>query len=85
MVSQVGEPPSPRLSGLLTRDLPNGTTRWYTGVEREVELLGDSHTLFLTNVTCGDAGVYSCHLAAPVGEQNRDGEVFLTVTGKSRS
>ncbi|XP_070692247.1 CD83 antigen [Pempheris klunzingeri] len=77
---KVREPPSPRLSGLLTRDLPNGTTRWYTGVEREVELLGESRSILLPNVTCSDRGVYSCHLAAPVGEQNQDGEVILTLT-----
>ncbi|XP_041799360.1 CD83 antigen-like [Chelmon rostratus] len=77
---KVGEPPSPRLSGLLTRDLPNGTTRWYRGVEREVALLGESHSILLPNVTCGDSGVYMCHLAAPVGEQNREGKVLLTLT-----
>ncbi|XP_076592689.1 CD83 antigen [Chaetodon auriga] len=77
---KVGEPPSPRLSGLLTKDLPNGTTQWYTGVEREVQLLGESHSVFLPSVTCGDSGVYTCHLAAPVGEQNREGHVLLTVT-----
>ncbi|XP_071325534.1 CD83 antigen isoform X2 [Trachinotus anak] len=77
---KVLEPPSSRLSGLLTRDLLNGTTRWYTGVDREVELVGESRSIFLPNVTCGDSGVYMCHLAAPVGEQNRDGSVVLTVT-----
>ncbi|XP_070767850.1 CD83 antigen [Enoplosus armatus] len=77
---KVGEPPSPHLSGILIRDLPNGTTRWYSGVEREVELLGDSGSIFLPNVTCGDSGVYACHLAAPVGEQNREGQVLLTLT-----
>ncbi|XP_070821686.1 CD83 antigen [Chaetodon trifascialis] len=77
---KVGEPPAARLSGLLTKELPNGTTRWYTGVEREVELLGESHSVFLPSVTCEDSGVYTCHLAAPVGEQNRDGHVLLTVT-----
>lgn len=77
---KVGEPPSSRLSGLLTKDLPNGTTRWFTGLEREVELLGESHDILLPNVTCGDSGMYTCHLAAPVGEQNREGQVLLTIT-----
>ncbi|KAF1388481.1 hypothetical protein PFLUV_G00090690 [Perca fluviatilis] len=77
---KVGEPPSSRLSGLLTKDLPDGPTRWYSGVEREVTLLGESRDIILTNVTCGDAGLYTCHLAAPVGEQNQDGEVLLTLT-----
>ncbi len=81
MMSQVGEPPESRLSGLLTRDLPNGTTRWYTNLEREVELLGETRDIFLPNVTCADSGVYMCHLAAPVGEQNREGQVLLTLTG----
>ncbi|XP_039974466.1 CD83 antigen [Xiphias gladius] len=77
---KVREPPMSRLSGLLTRDLPNGTTRWYTGLDREVELLGESRSIFLPNVTCSDSGVYICHLAAPVGEQNREGQVRLTLT-----
>ncbi|XP_034466698.1 CD83 antigen isoform X1 [Hippoglossus hippoglossus] len=78
---QVRESPSSRLSGLLTRNLPNGTTRYYTDLDREVELLVESRSLFLPNVTCGDGGVYTCHLAAPVGEQNSDGRVLLTLTG----
>lgn len=80
---QVGEAPSPRLSGLLTRDFDNGTTRWYNGVEREVELDVESRSIFLPNVTCDDSGVYMCHLAAPVGEQNREGLVLLTLTGET--
>lgn len=77
---KVGQPPSSRLSGLLTKDLPNGTTQWYAGVEREVDLLGESRDILLPNVTCGDSGLYICHLAAPVGEQNREGRVLLTLT-----
>ncbi|XP_041650068.1 CD83 antigen [Cheilinus undulatus] len=68
------------LSGLLTRDLPNGTTRWYRGVDREVELLSDSSDIFMPNLTCADRGVYTCHLAAPVGEQNRERQVLLIVS-----
>ncbi|XP_073341510.1 CD83 antigen [Pagrus major] len=77
---KVGEPPSSKLSGLLTRELPNGTTLSYQGVERQVELLGESHDIVLSNVTCADSGVYNCHLSAPVGEQNRDGTVRLILT-----
>ncbi|KAM7421611.1 hypothetical protein PAMA_015656 [Pampus argenteus] len=77
---KVGEPPSSTLSGLLTRELPNGTTTWYAGVDREVELLGQSRNIVLPNVTCSDRGVYRCHLAAPVGEQNQEGKVLLTLT-----
>ncbi|XP_068425125.1 CD83 antigen [Clinocottus analis] len=74
-----GEPPASRLSGLLAKDLPNGTTRWYSGVQREVELLDESRDIFLPNVTCTDGGAYTCHMAAPVGEQNREGQVVLTL------
>lgn len=81
---QVGEPPSPRLSGLLTRDLVNGTTRLYSGVDQGVELRVESHSIVLPNVTCGEAGAYMCHLAAPVGEQNREAVVLLTLTGTSQ-
>ncbi|XP_034534266.1 CD83 antigen [Notolabrus celidotus] len=74
------QPPSKRLSGILTRGLPNGTVQWYLGVEREVELLGDSPAIFIPNITCADRGVYTCQLAAPLGEQNREKEVILTVS-----
>ncbi|XP_020510257.1 CD83 antigen [Labrus bergylta] len=73
------DPPSSRLSGLLTRDLPNGTTSYYLGMEREMELLEDSPDVFMPNVTCADRGVYTCYLAAPVGEQNRERQVVLSV------
>ncbi|XP_035529045.1 CD83 antigen [Morone saxatilis] len=78
---KVRDPPSPsRLSGLLTRDLPDGPTRWYTSGDQEAELMKESNGIFLPNVTCEESGVYECHLAAPVGEQNRDGRVQLTLT-----
>ncbi|XP_051261376.1 CD83 antigen [Dicentrarchus labrax] len=78
---KVRDPPSPsRLSGLLTKDLPNGPTRWYTSVDQAVQLVNNSSTIFLPNVTCGESGVYECHLAAPVGQQNREGRVRLTLT-----
>ncbi|KAM6994309.1 CD83 antigen [Tautogolabrus adspersus] len=73
------DPPSSRLSGILTRDLPNGTTSYYLGMEREVELLGESPDIFMPNLTCADRGVYTCHLAAPVGEQNRERQVILSL------
>ncbi|KAA8592047.1 hypothetical protein FQN60_017421, partial [Etheostoma spectabile] len=53
---KVGASPSSRLSGLLTRDLPDGPTHRYSGVEREVQLRGESRDLSLPNVTCGDGG-----------------------------
>ncbi|KAM9353607.1 CD83 antigen [Symphorus nematophorus] len=71
------EPPS-RRRGLLTKDLPNGTTQWYATAEREVELL-ESHSIFLPNLTCADSGTYICHLVAPVGEQIQEGQVVLTL------
>ncbi|CAB1445912.1 unnamed protein product [Pleuronectes platessa] len=78
---RVRESPSSRLSGLLSRDLPTGPTKYYSGLDREVELQAESRSLLLPNVTCGDGGVYTCHLAAPLGEQNQDGRVLLTLTG----
>ncbi|XP_030013339.1 CD83 antigen [Sphaeramia orbicularis] len=77
---KVSQPPAPRLRGLLTKDLPDGSTQWYLGVGQEVELLQDSLNVLLRNVSCEDKGVYMCHLAAPVGEQNREGLVLLTLT-----
>lgn len=85
MMSQVGQAPAARLSGLVTRDLPNGTVLSYDGVEREVELLDETHNILLSNLTCADSGVYSCQLSAPVGQQNRDGEIQLILTGKRHS
>ncbi|KAK5621528.1 hypothetical protein CRENBAI_002860 [Crenichthys baileyi] len=72
--------PSLQRSGLLTRSLPNGTTRWYKDATREVHLQGESRDIFLPNMTCSDSGVYLCYLAAPVGEQNQEGKVLLTLT-----
>ncbi|TKS82699.1 CD83 antigen [Collichthys lucidus] len=69
-----------RLSGLLMKHLPNGTTQWYKGAEGEVEFVNESRNIRLSNGTCADSGVYVCHLAAPVGEQNREGRVLLTLT-----
>ncbi|XP_040901321.1 CD83 antigen [Toxotes jaculatrix] len=77
---KVQDAPSSRLSGLLTKDLINGTTSWYMDLDREVELQDETHSIFLPNVTCSDSGVYLCHLAAPVGEQIREGQVLLTLT-----
>uniref|UniRef100_A0A3B5LCZ5 Ig-like domain-containing protein n=1 Tax=Xiphophorus couchianus TaxID=32473 RepID=A0A3B5LCZ5_9TELE len=65
--------------GLLAKYLPNGTTRWYKDVTRKVELQDDSLDLVLPNVTCSDSGVYLCFLAAPVGQQNQEGKVKLTL------
>uniref|UniRef100_A0A3Q2UH63 CD83 molecule n=1 Tax=Fundulus heteroclitus TaxID=8078 RepID=A0A3Q2UH63_FUNHE len=72
--------PSLQRRGLLGRRLPNGNATLYKDVTREVELQGESHDLFLSNVTCSDSGVYLCYLAAPVGQQNQEGKVLLTLT-----
>lgn len=85
MLFQVLESPSSARNGLLTRDLPDGTTRWYDGVERDVALVNETHDILLADTTCSDAGVYMCHLAAPVGEQNQDGYVHLVLAGKRLS
>lgn len=69
MTSQVSDLPSPDISGVLVRELSFG--------------VDESHDIVLANVTCGEAGLYACHLAAPVGEQNREGRVLLTLTGES--
>ncbi|XP_071239400.1 CD83 antigen-like, partial [Salvelinus alpinus] len=83
LFSQLGEEPYNKESGLLMKRLsPNSTTQWYVGLEREVELLADdSFDIFLPNVTAVDSGRYKCLLAAPVGEQNQEGQVHLRVTG----
>ncbi|XP_051813162.1 CD83 antigen [Acanthochromis polyacanthus] len=75
---KVGEDPSD-VSGLLTRSFPSGLVRLYSGVERNVSFVDESNDIYLPNVTCSDSGVYRCHLAAPVGEQNREGQILLTV------
>ncbi|XP_034003996.1 CD83 antigen-like [Trematomus bernacchii] len=77
---KVSDAPDPGLSGLLSRKLPNGPTQLYTGVQWEVDLQGGTRDIFLPNVTCSDRGTYACHLAAPVGQQNREGQVTLTLT-----
>lgn len=66
-------------SGLLRSNL-NGQTLRYYGVDRAMELLDDSHDIFLPNVTCRDSGVYMCRLDAPVGEQIREGRILLNLT-----
>lgn len=63
----------------MTKSLPDGLVRWYSGVDRNVSFLEESNDLYLPSVTCSDSGVYRCNLGAPVGEQNRQGHVRLTV------
>uniref|UniRef100_A0A8C7NUW8 Ig-like domain-containing protein n=1 Tax=Oncorhynchus mykiss TaxID=8022 RepID=A0A8C7NUW8_ONCMY len=81
---KLNEEPSNKVSGLLMKRLsPNSTTQWYAGLECKVELLADdSFDIFLPNVTAVDSGRYKCLLAAPVGEQNQEGQVHLSVTGE---
>ncbi|XP_027869281.1 CD83 antigen [Xiphophorus couchianus] len=76
---KAGSDSSHQRDGLLAKYLPNGTTRWYKDVTRKVELQDDSLDLVLPNVTCSDSGVYLCFLAAPVGQQNQEGKVKLTL------
>uniref|UniRef100_A0A3B5L7J3 Ig-like domain-containing protein n=1 Tax=Xiphophorus couchianus TaxID=32473 RepID=A0A3B5L7J3_9TELE len=82
---KAGSDSSHQRDGLLAKYLPNGTTRWYKDVTRKVELQDDSLDLVLPNVTCSDSGVYLCFLAAPVGQQNQEGKVKLTLPGKKKS
>nr|XP_057909567.1 CD83 antigen [Doryrhamphus excisus] len=64
--------------GLEVQQLPNNVMSKYVLLEREVELLDCA--IFLPNVTCNDAGEYMCRLQAPMGEQDRMGEVLLTMS-----
>ncbi|XP_013880028.1 CD83 antigen [Austrofundulus limnaeus] len=72
--------PTPGSKGLVSRNLPGGATSRYESLDMAVDFQGESHDLFLPNLTCSHSGVYTCYLAAPVGEQNREGKVVLTLT-----
>uniref|UniRef100_A0A3B4AAW2 Ig-like domain-containing protein n=1 Tax=Periophthalmus magnuspinnatus TaxID=409849 RepID=A0A3B4AAW2_9GOBI len=72
----------PRLSGLVSKTLPDGQMMWYVDADTRVSLEEETLNLRLPTVTCSDQAVYQCYLAAPVGEQNRKGRVRLSVTGK---
>ncbi|XP_072316803.1 uncharacterized protein [Eucyclogobius newberryi] len=74
----------PRLTGLVSMAMPAGTMRWYVGADTGISLEEDTLSLKLPTVNCSDQGVYLCYLAAPVGEQNREGRVRLRVTGCPR-
>lgn len=83
-VTEAEDPQSSRLRGLLVRDFAKNTTQHYEPAMEAVELLpGKEHAIRLANVTCANAGLYSCFLAAPVREQNREGRVQLIVAGES--
>ncbi|KAI4890689.1 hypothetical protein NFI96_033750 [Prochilodus magdalenae] len=81
---KVSEGPPRELTGLVMKRMTtskNGTIQRYKGLTREVELLEDSHSLLLPNVTAEDAGRYLCFLSAPLGHQNQEGEIQLRVYG----
>uniref|UniRef100_A0A8C5GZJ2 Ig-like domain-containing protein n=1 Tax=Gouania willdenowi TaxID=441366 RepID=A0A8C5GZJ2_GOUWI len=67
--------------GLLTKTLPNGMTKLYVNVDREVKFVGDSYDMILSNVSCSDQALFACYLSAPVGEQNQEGRVQLNLKG----
>uniref|UniRef100_A0A8C6T798 Ig-like domain-containing protein n=1 Tax=Neogobius melanostomus TaxID=47308 RepID=A0A8C6T798_9GOBI len=73
----------PRLTGLVSRTPPGGMLKWYVGADTRVSLEYPSLSLLLPTVKCSDSGVYQCYMAAPVGEQNREGRVELRVLGKN--
>lgn len=51
-----------------------------------MELLPEKgHAIRLYNVSCTDAGLYSCFLAAPLREQNQEFWLGLSVTSESTS
>lgn len=83
-MSQLSQKPSPGLSGLLTRHLPDGRAHLYNSSDPRAPpvLLDGSHSIILRNLRCTDGGRYACHLSAPVGQQNREGEVLLRLTGE---
>ncbi|XP_072536174.1 CD83 antigen [Salminus brasiliensis] len=76
---KVSESPTRQLSGLVMKRLNNGTVQRYKGLMREVELLGDSHSLLLPNVTQQDTGKYLCFLSASIGHHNQEREINLRV------
>ncbi|KAJ8354182.1 hypothetical protein SKAU_G00217490 [Synaphobranchus kaupii] len=78
------EPPyKTRQEGVLSKTLRNNSAvQIFHGFERTVDLVSNnSFDLFLPNVTAQDSGKYMCFLAAPVGEKNMEGHVFLRVSG----
>lgn len=83
-ISQISEAPAQHLTGLVMKKLThqNSTLQRYKGVERDLELLTDSQSLILPNVTLQDAGKYRCFLFAPLGQQNQEGDVHLRVYGE---
>ncbi|XP_035272122.1 CD83 antigen [Anguilla anguilla] len=79
---RVSEEPPYKASGMLSKTLRNNSAvQMYQGFARPAELLENSWDLLLPNVTAQDSGKYLCFLAAPVGEKNMEGYVFLNVTG----
>lgn len=84
MMTPICQQGAPGLSGLLTRDLPDGVTHWYnnTDLRDPLIVLDRSYSISLHNLTCADSGWYICHLSAPVGEQNREGKVLLKLKGE---
>lgn len=69
----------PRLTGLVSRTPPTGEMRWYVDADTRISLEVSSLNLLLPPVSCKDSGVYQCYMAAPVGQQNREGRVRLSV------
>lgn len=69
---------------ILSWDLINRTRREPVGGDMEL-LPGEGHAVHLLNVSCTDAGLYSCFLAAPLGEHNQESWLRLSVTGESTS
>lgn len=69
---------------ILSWDLINSTRREPLGGAEEL-LPEDGHAIHLHNVSCTDAGLYSCFLAAPLREQNQESWLRLSVTGESTS
>ncbi|KAJ8290805.1 hypothetical protein GJAV_G00017780 [Gymnothorax javanicus] len=79
---KVSEEEPQKATGILSKSLwNNSTVQIYHGVDRSVDLVSNSRHLLLRNVTAQDSGKYNCFLAAPVGEENVEGHIFLRVSG----
>ncbi|XP_078395329.1 CD83 antigen-like isoform X2 [Cetorhinus maximus] len=66
------------LSGIVRRDLKENISRQYLGFNGSVEVASASpYSLTIHNVSIEDLGRYQCSVWAPLGEQNKQGDVRL--------
>ncbi|XP_041040826.1 CD83 antigen-like isoform X3 [Carcharodon carcharias] len=66
------------LSGIVRRDLKENISWKYLGFNGSVEVASASpYSLTIHNVSTEDLGRYHCSMWAPLGEQNKQGDVRL--------